>query len=300
MNAPAQPAEIALVQLLSPAKQLSGNQDTVERFDRHLQVVHNYSPHTRQAYTFHARRFAEALDKPLALADKQDVRAYLALLLSQGAGPHTPDQALFALRSLFKFLKLNGEVVASPPHLISTRKLPKRLPQAKSEEEIERLIAAAKTPRDLAILEMLYATGLRNSELVHLRVEDINFDARSLVVRQGKGGNDRLALYGTKAAEALEGYLEGCRVGPLFNITVRQVHRIVGQTARRAGLTGIHPHTLRHSFASHMLSRGADLRSIQELMGHSSLSVTQCYLHITPGQLCAIHERCHPHGGADQ
>jgi site-specific recombinase XerD len=245
------------------------------------------------------------------------------------------------------------------PRSIVRRKLPKRLFKVKTEQEILRLIAATRTPRERAIIEFAYASGLRVSELAKLRVEDVNFQARTVFVRQGKLG-DYIGLFGRKAARALTAYLSRRQTGPLFarekkhggvwkdrhhtwygqwretlvdgkrvmrtvrlgdyelstkdrarlalaaflrnklpdNISAatpalspRQVYRIIVNIAKRAGITGLHPHTLRHSMATHCLNRGMDIRFVQQLLGHTSVVGTQKYLHLALVDLKRVHAK---------
>ena len=340
------------------------NTQLLERFDQWLEVCGS-SPLTRTSYVTAGKQFATYLaGKPFTGVTTADVRGFIGQLYSRNLQPSTMAGRLFALRSLFDFLQVGGQVLTSAPRYIQTRKLPKRLPHAKSEEEIERLINAAETRRDRAILELLYASGLRVSELAHLRVEDVNLTARSLIVRQGKGGKDRIGLFGRKAAEALAAYLGNRATGPLFvrerrkqrggitrdrygawwgqwreadrngkrvmrsvrlgdyelstrerarqalsaflrsklppsgpdapsnGLLTRSIYRIVVNAGKRAGVAGVHPHTLRHSMATHMLNRGVDIRFVQELLGHTSLAATQKYLHVAIERLQEVHRRC--------
>lgn len=341
-------------------RRIFNNDQLIERFGKWLLVI-GKSENTRICYTWAARRFAKFLvDKPLTAATKEDVRAFVAFLHARGLAAATMQLQMDALRVLGDCFCLAGLARASVPRSIVRRKLPKRLFKAKSEEEIERLIDAAKTPRDRAIIELGYASGLRVSELAHLRVEDVNFRARSLIVRQGKLG-DYIGLFGRKAAEALAAYLGNRQTGPLFarekqhggvwkgrghiwygqwretladgkrvartvrlgdyelptkdrarlaldeflkrrnklpddissttpGLTSRQIQRIVAKAAKRAGIPGVHPHTLRHSMATHMLNRGTDISFIQRLLGHTSMG-TQKYLHLATVDLIRVHTK---------
>jgi integrase/recombinase XerD len=349
----------ALPVVASPDRPLSrrrfDNRLLLEKFENYLTAV-NYSVHTRVRYTGTARQFNTFLNgKNLASVNRNDVSNFLAMLMEKKLQPITLANALFSLRSLYKFLQLGDQVLASAPHFIATRKFPLRLPKAKSEAEIEQIINAAQSPRDRAILELLYASGLRVSELAHLRVEDVNLRARSLIVCQGKGGKDRIGLFGRKAAEALDVYLGNRKTGPLFvrdprkqrggvtrgkygdwwgqwrengvlrsvrlgdyelptkerarqaldaflkdklpelrfnehGLKTRSIYRIVVTAAKRAGIEGVHPHTMRHSMATHLLNRGVDIRFVQEILGHEGLGATQKYLHIAISRLQEVHK----------
>jgi len=202
-------------EMASP-RRLFSNSQLMERFDKWLQVV-GKSANTRRAYVGTVKQFAKFLDgKPLNIVKTEDVRAFLAHLFGRNSQSSTIAARLFALRGFYDFLQLGDQVSTVAPRYVMTRKIPKRLPHAKSEDEIERLIAAAQNPRDLALIELGYASGLRVSELANLRVEDVNLRARSLVVRQGKGGSDRIGLFGKPAVDALHAYLGDRTTGFLF------------------------------------------------------------------------------------
>lgn len=196
-------------------RRIFDNSQLIERFDKWL-LVCGKAAHTRKNYTSDARQFAKFIEKPLTAATKEDVRDWIGSLFARNAAPSTMQRKLDALRVFFDCLQLGSQVRVSVTRLIPRRKLPRHLPRVLSEEEIKRLIAAARTPRDLAILELGYASGLRVNELAHLRIEDVNLKGRSLIVRQGKGGDDRIALFGRPAADALRQYIRERISGPLF------------------------------------------------------------------------------------
>lgn len=272
------------------------NGQLVDRFDKWL-LICGMSQHTRIGYREAAQQFAQSLiGRPLTSATKSDVLAYICQLYARKLAPTTMSNRHFALRALFHFLRLGGQVVISPPHQICTRKIPKRLPRAKSEEEIGRIIAAADSVRDRAILEILYATGLRVSEIASLRVEDLSLGAKSLRVNRGKGDKDRIGLFGAKAARVLRKYLGDRQAGSLFGVCSHTIWRVVVSSAKRARVDGVSPHTFRHSFATHLLNRGMDIRFVQELLGHTSLVATQKYLHVATANLQRTHAQFHPRG----
>jgi integrase/recombinase XerC len=342
------------------------NSQIIERFDRWLMIC-GKAANTRRAYTDAAKQFAKfLLDKPLTAVTKDDVRGFMGSLYAKGFAATTIQARLDALRALGDCLQLGGQVRVSVPRYILRRKVPKRLPHAISEEEIERLIAAARTPRDLSILELGYASGLRVSELANLLIEDVNLRAQSLIVRQGKGGDDRIALFGRAAAAALRVYIGDRRNGRLFlqhphhqrggvtrdrfgawygswynesgkhcfvrlgdyelptkeqarealdahlvgklpernpdmkPLGVKGIYRVIATAAERAGIVGVHPHTLRHSCATHCLNRGMDVRHVQEVLGHASLISTQKYLHVATANLQNTYLKSHPHGGESE
>lgn len=278
-------------------KRIFDNSQLVELFEKWLLVL-GYAEPTRQSYIFTAKQFGKFLERPLTHATKEDVRNYISLLFARNLAPGTLSHRHFALRTLFSFLRLGDQVRTSPPHLVPTRKLPKRLPRAKSEDEINRVISAAGTPRDRAILELLYATGLRVSEAAHLNAEEIHFDkgGGSFTVRGGKGNKDRIGFFGRNAAHALKKYLGNRHAGSVFGIGPRGIYRVVRKAAARAGVSAVTPHTFRHSFATHLLNHGADIRFVQELLGHTSLVATQKYLHVALVGLQQSHEQFHPRG----
>ena len=259
------------------------------------------------------------LAKRLLAVRPADVRAYLAELRGHYSKSSVA-RKLAALRSLYKFLIRNGQVETSPVAVVRTPKQDRRLPTCLDESQIDALLSAPAESagdddgpiarmliaRDRAILETIYSAGLRISELAGLEVDDLDTHGGSLHVR-GKGKKERLVPLGSIAAEAVEEYLV-CRagagdepVGPLFvnrrfgRLTDRSVRRMLDKYLQRAGLpAGVTPHTLRHSFATHLLNRGADLRSVQELLGHKSISTTQIYTHLTTAGLKAVYDKAHP------
>ncbi len=273
-----------------------------------------------------------ALTRRLISAAPADVRAYLALLRNSGYSKATIARKLAALRSLYKFLLRCGHVATSPVAVIRTPKQDRRLPACLDESQVRSLLEAPAAAirsnpqrgpgpsalermlaaRDRAILETIYSAGLRIGELVGLNAEDLDEFGGTLRVR-GKGKKERLGPLGSLAAEAVGEYLRlrgqallpprssSGGAEPLFvnkygtRLTARSVRRMLDKYIRQAGLPGhVTPHTLRHSFATHMLNRGADLRSVQELLGHKSLSTTQIYTHLTTARLKAVYEKAHP------
>lgn len=222
-------------------------------------------------------------------------------LAERGKSPATYIAFRCALRSFFRFLKLAGAADNSSAELLARPKTAHRLPRCLAEPEMDRLLSLVNSPRDRALLELLYASGLRASEIANLNVTDVNLGSGTLRVRRGKGGKDRVGVFGRKAAHALKVYLTGRTRGPVFRnslsgrIRTEMIRKIVKKAARRAGLSGVHPHTLRHTFATVLLNRGLDIRYVQELLGHASLSTTAIYLHTAIDDIVKTHARCHPH-----
>jgi integrase/recombinase XerC len=284
----------------------------VEQFLRSLAVERGASPHTLRSYrtdlTDCAAFLAAGRLGTLVGADARTLRAYLAALHERGLARTSIARRLAALRSFFRFLMRRGRASANPAREVTTPKLPRKLPAYLPIDESEALLRVAAPPaaggaRDRAILELFYATGIRVAELAGLDVEDL--DLREGAVRVlGKGRKERIVPVGRKAVEALRAYLgrEGERErGPVFlngrggRLTVRSVHRIVRARARAAGLhRRVSPHTLRHTFATHLLDAGADLRLIQELLGHARLGTTQKYTHVSTDRLMKVYDRAHP------
>ena len=259
------------------------------------------------------------------------IRAYLGLLYERGLTKASAARALAAVRSWFKWLAKEGKVQQNPALLVSTPKLPKHLPRVPSVEEVNRVLnslddkgapkkdgqdAVAWAERDRVILELLYGCGIRNSELVGLDMGSVKWRDDAVLVR-GKGKKERLVPLGDEAAVALRAYLplretkllaagKGALVheGPLVmnlrmrgdcRLTTRSVGRIVKAIALSRGLAAdVHPHTLRHAFGTHMLEEGADLRAIQEMLGHERLSTTQRYTQLTVGQVQRVYDETHP------
>jgi integrase/recombinase XerC len=259
------------------------------------------------------------------------IRAYMGMLYERGLTKASAARALAAVRSWFKWLAKEGKVAQNPALLVSTPKLPKHLPRVPSVEEVNRVLnslegdgaakkdeveAAAWPERDRVIFELLYGCGIRNSELVGLNMGSVKWRDDAVLVR-GKGRKERLVPLGDEAAAALRAYLplreaklmaagKGALVheGPLMmnlrmrgdcRLTTRSVGRIVKAIALSRGLAAdVHPHTLRHAFGTHMLEEGADLRAIQEMLGHERLSTTQRYTQLTVGQVQKVYDETHP------
>lgn len=278
-------------------RRVFSNAQLVELFDQWLLAGCGFSVNTRRSYVHTVRDFAGHLDERfLIFTTTVDIRAFLEAKLDRGISRATIQHAVWNLRVFFDFLGAGRLVQRNPARDVSPGKAPKRLPRVLGVDDIPRLISATRSPRDRAVIELFYASGCRLSELQTLRVEDVDLAAQSILVRRGKGNKDRRVLFGRKAAEALENHLGGRQSGSLFGVSGHTLWRIVHLAAERAGLEGVHAHTLRHSFATHLLESGADLRFIQELLGHSSLSTTQKYTHLQTSSLRRTHEKCHPRG----
>jgi integrase/recombinase XerC len=328
-----------------------------EKYLEYLRSVRNSSPHTVLNYGKDLQQFAAYLAPPgekvpaIGKITHQIVREYVGHLHSLGLQKSSIARKLAALRSLFKYCVREGMLKENPARLVPTPKLPKRIPSVLSAEEMNGFLnqladegkpaigggltkrsdqpprPAKRTfsadeglllKRDRALLELLYAAGLRVSELTGLNLADMDRREKMLRVR-GKGNKERIVPYGCKAQEALEAYwpvreqlllqsgLGKRRRGPAHHeaiflnytgrrLTQRSVGRIVKKYVRLANMNwDLHPHSLRHAFATHLLADGADLRAIQELLGHQSLSTTQKYTHASIRQLMDIYDKAHPH-----
>ncbi len=295
--------------------------EALAEFLRHLALEKNASPHTvksyredlAQALDFFRARLGEQNPAPARLTTRL-LRAYLAWLHEQGYAKTTVARRVSAVRSWCRFLCRQGVLSANPADGLRGPRQDKKLPHFLSVEDVTRLLAAppADTPlglRDRALLETLYSAGLRVSELTGLNVEDVDLTEGLATVR-GKGKKERLALLGPPALAALRRWLDGraevvaeLRRAPaaLFlnkrgtRLSSRSVGRLLEKYLQQDGLDPrTSPHTLRHSFATHLLDNGADIRSVQELLGHRSLSTTQIYTHVTTHRLQESYEKAHP------
>ena len=244
------------------------------------------------------------------------LRQYLAWLAAAGYVRSSISRKLTALRIFSRWLLDNNAVSRDETDSVQPPKLPKRLPTAASEQEVERLLMSPDTntplgARDLTLLELIYGTGVRVSEVAAMDMESVDFPKREIRV-MGKGSKPRIVMFGGRAAGLLKTYLEGVRgtlsarqsEPALFlnrfgtRLSARGIQDIVKKHAKRAGLdAGFHTHTLRHSFATHMLDGGADLRVVQDLLGHESPSTTQIYTHVTTEQARKVYLNAHPGGG---
>jgi integrase/recombinase XerC len=292
-------------------------QKGIGKFLDSLRGERNASSHTLRAYSNELRRFAEYLGPEARWKeiDHVTIRGFLSHLHGCGLSKVSVARALAALRSMYKWLGREGIVAQNPAKLVSSPKLPKKLPRVPTMEEINGLLntdmaeAAAFPERDRAIFELLYGCGLRNSELVGVELGDIE-EANGVILVRGKGKKQRYVPLEGAAAEALTAYREARkkvlketrkntrrlfinrRGGPL---TTRSVRRIVKKIATDRGLPpDIHPHTLRHAFGTHMLTEGADLRAIQELLGHERLATTQKYTQLSITHVMEVYDKTHP------
>jgi len=338
-----------------------------------------YAQNTIRSYKETVRDFLDFTSKiPVTAVRPADIREYLAWLLEQGASPASVAQKLCAIRAFFNHLELSGIVAVSPARLITRKKPQRKLPHSLTVEQVEKLIAAAENPRDRAIVETFYASGLRLAELTNLRIENIDWVTRSVRII-GKGDKERLAPLNKRATDALRTVVAGRTGGFVFYcdrrpngnggvqllreswgrsywmaswsektskadgenffirhtkylgkgnelthekanalgdelmrkigrtirprterpLSKRSIYNIIGCAARRAGLGKVHPHMLRHSFATHLMEGGADILAIRDLLGHVSINTTQIYLHASAKYLKDVLVKYHPHFGGE-
>jgi integrase/recombinase XerC len=276
----------------------------------------NASPHTLKAYGSDLGVFAAYVgSRNLGEIDHLRIRGFLSHLYERGLSKTSVARSLAAVRSLFRWLAREGIVEQNPAKLVATPKLPKKLPRVPTIEEMNlvldsRMPETASFPeRDLLLLELLYGCGIRNSELVGINLDDIRMANEAILIR-GKGKKERYVPFGDSVRSALSAYLP-TRLKVLMEtrkstsallinqrggrLTTRSVGRIVKKIAVAKGLSpDVHPHTLRHAFGTHMLEEGADLRSIQEMLGHERLSTTQRYTQLSMKHVLAVYDQTHP------
>jgi integrase/recombinase XerC len=300
--------------------------ELLERYINYLRYERNASPHTIRNYQSDLRQFRDYLKEgnsdavvDVRTIDVLQIRGFLGFLFEHEKKKTSIARKLAAVRAFYKFLAKDRLLVQNPAATISTPKLDKTLPRIMSEEEmnsfLDRLAEVVKNGdpsmrRDRAILELLYASGLRVSELVGLDLRSVNFGDAMLLVR-GKGRKERIVPFGSKAKQALDDYLPirekilvGAKKGgqaALFlnargdRLTTRSVDRLVKKYVRTYGPNvKVSPHSMRHAFASHLLTEGADLRAIQEMLGHRSLATTQKYTQVSIKQLMDVYDKTHP------
>lgn len=287
----------------------------IDKFISYLKVEKAVSPHTLRAYQKDLEIFFDFVNTSAEKIDPVDVRGFIAEQISSGLSKTTAGRRLAAVRSFFRFLHREGYIKSNPAKVINTPRKPKTLPKFLTVDDVFNLVEKPEgigftVARDRAILELLYSSGIRVSELSSLDMGDINL-GDGLVKVKGKGKKERIVPVGAKAVEAIRTYLVERmllkkREGALFlnrrgsRLTDRSIRRIVVKYARMVLLDGrIGPHTLRHTFATHLLQAGADLRTIQELLGHASLSTTQKYTHLDVAHLIDVYDNAHPLARSD-
>ena len=281
----------------------------IKKFLSYLEIERNYSPHTLKNYKIDIEEFSKSIEQtPVEGIDYLTLRKYLAQIRTKEYRPRTLARKISALRSFFRFLQRESYIKENPAALLQTPKLDKLLPKFLSESEMNEFLESPKTDtefgkRDRAILETLYSAGMRVSELVGLNVSHVDLFSNMAKV-SGKGKKERLVPLGSKAVDSIQEYLSARKHNnkeALFlnknghRLSTKGVcditHKYIKLTSSKINIS---PHVLRHSFATHMLNRGADLRSVQELLGHVNLSTTQIYTHVTTERLKSVYNKSHP------
>lgn len=289
-------------------------QEEINSFRSYLLVEKKYSKNTIESYERDLLQFQSFITKEITRIQEEDIHQYLKELSVEGKSEKTISRVISCLKSFYKFLLIEKKVTRNPMENIEIPKLKKSLPHTLTEEEVNNLLEVplldAFSYRNKAMLEVLYATGIRVSELVNLKLGDIDIESATLRT-MGKGSKERIVPLGDYALRYLTIYIRDYR--PLLlkrdyndylflnnhgkKLTRQGFFKIIKARAKEANIQKeLSPHTLRHSFATHLLNHGADLRSIQELLGHSDISTTQIYTHISNEHLKESYKEFHPHG----
>ncbi len=289
---------------------------SIDSYLRHLEVSRRLAPNSLEAYSRDLGRlaaFAETQGAKIDALTLADLEAFVRDLMTSGLSPASTARGVAAVRGYFKFLRLNGAIPANPAEDLRSPRSFKTLPKFLSTEEVDALLAAPDVARplglrDRALIELLYATGLRVSELVGLRMADVRL-AEGFLKTLGKGSKERIVPIGDEAASWVGKYVNEARPGLMkkketpflfLNARGQRLSRVgfwkgLKAYGVKAGVRGsLSPHVLRHSFATHLLDRGADLRAIQAMLGHADLSTTQIYTHVLEARLRQVYDRFHP------
>jgi integrase/recombinase XerD len=301
----------------SPGGEPDRSPALIDAYLDHLRVVRRLSANSLESYSrdlAHLARFAAAASRPVVALDRHDLERFVRELMSAGYSPRSVARLVSSSRGFYGFLLLDRRIEVSPAEDLRAPRAWQTLPKCLSVDEVEQLLQApdpstTRGLRDRALIEVLYATGLRVSELVALRTGDLNLDAGYLTCT-GKGDKQRLVPMGTEAASWVWRYLKegrpallGRRSSPRLFVNARGgtaltrmgVWTILKRYGKQVGIArALTPHVVRHSFATHLLDRGADLRAIQLMLGHADLSTTQIYTHVLEARLQSIYERFHP------
>ena len=288
----------------------------IDTYLRHLEVARRLAPNSLEAYSRDLTRladFAEAQGRAVEAFRLSDLELFVRELMTSGLSPTSTARAVAATRGFYKFLRLNGSISSNPAEDLHSPRMFKSLPKFLSVEEVESLLKAPALDaprglRDKALIELLYATGLRVSELVGLRISDVRVE-EGFLKTVGKGSKERIVPIGDEAARWVGRYLSDGRAalvkkrdGPwlFLNSRGQRLSRVgfwkgLKAYGQKAGIrASLSPHVLRHSFATHLLDRGADLRAIQAMLGHADLSTTQIYTHVLEARLRLVYDRFHP------
>lgn len=256
--------------------------ENVEKLKTELKI-RGFSPLTARNYSFFVEKFLQRTNKPSSELNEDDAKAYLADIFDS----KSKNTVMLAAASLkFFYREILGKDFAN----VKMPKKDSKLPEVLTKDEVKKMIDSADNQKSRLIISTLYSTGLRVSELVNLKVEDVNFSEKTGWVRRGKGAKDRLFVLSENVAKEITEYINGKEQKYLFSkeepLTTRNIQKIIKGTKTRAGISKrVTPHTLRHSFATHLLEQGTDIRLIQTMLGHSSLSTTQVYTHVSSEQI---------------
>lgn len=279
----------------------------LDRFAQHLASERGASFHTIDAYTRDITSFIQILEYHTCIPDRKNVEIFITSLHERGRATRSIVRSMSALRSFFTFLLASGEIKTNPMEDMETPKYKRTIPEFLTEEEVLKLIelpAGKKySLRDRTIIELLYATGLRVSELTNLKRSNVNLES-GFVIALGKRSKERIVPLGTYSRETIKEYIQtqkpkgpylfpNRKAGPLSR---QAVFKIIKKYAASLGRSDVSPHTMRHTFATHLLQGGADLRSVQMMLGHEDISTTQIYTHVDHKRLKEIHKKHHPRG----
>ncbi len=283
-------------------------QKEISNFLSYLSKVKRYSENTIRAYKKDLEGFKDYLilytNKTLKDIDREDIRNYLGFLFRLGYERRTMARRLSSLKSFFKFLCKEGVLQSNPARLVKTPRLSRKLPAVLTQKNINELFSKRfENKRDRVIFELLYGCGLRVGELAELRIEDINMRNKTIKIKKGKGKKQRIVPFGEKAEEALKEYIEEEKITHGYLLKGKRKEKLNDRLIRRIVefyLEGLkeasakNPHVLRHSFATHMIERGADIRAVQEMLGHASIATTEIYTHVSLKHLKEVYKKAHP------
>ena len=286
----------------------------IHDFSEYLRIEKRYSPHTVTGYCYDLGRFSSfASDRKVDSLKTSDIREFLIFLGEQGLSGASIARCLSSIKSFFKYLCLDKQLENNPAEILNTPKTYRKLPNVLSSQDIDNLLNCPDKNsflglRDKAMLEILYATGLRVSELVNLKVSELDLEV-GCIRTMGKGSKERIVPIGSMAQKAVNNYLLNSRSALLKGQNAEEIFvtkrggcmtrqgfwKLLKRYAIQSNIrASVSPHILRHAFATHLLERGADLRSVQQMLGHSDISTTQIYTHILKGRLLKTHQQFHP------
>ena len=286
----------------------------IKEFSEYLRIEKRHSPHTVTNYCRDLRRFAKAFpDTNISSMTTADVRNFLLILRDEGLSPSSIARSLSSIKSFFRYLCQDKQLKDNPAEILETPRRRRKLPNLLSLADVDKLLSCpdpktAMGLRDQAMLEVLYATGMRVSELISVKGHNLDFEAGCLRT-MGKGSKERIVPIGMVARRAVEDYLlnsrpvlaKGQKVEELFltrrakAMTRQGFWKLLKNYVRQSNIKAdVSPHTLRHAFATHLLDRGADLRSVQQMLGHADISTTQIYTHVLEKRMLEVHDQFHP------